>query len=322
MSLRILSPSMLQTLVRGMSTKAGSKNIGFIGLGNMGGFMATNLINAGHKLHVNDISKPACDKLKAKGATVYENTTELAKNSDIVITMLPNNAIVECSYNAIIDGGINKDTIFIDSSTVSPDLVRSLQKKISDKGARFIDAPVSGGVIGAEQATLTFMVGGTEAEYNAVKPVLEAMGKRIAHCGVYGMGQAAKLCNNMCFAITMIGIAETMNLAIRQGLDPKLFAEIINSSTGRSFSSEIYNPVPGISPTSPSNREYAGGFSTALIAKDLGLVKNVAADTNSPIPLGSLCQKIYSNLNQEGVVSNKDFSVVYDVLKNGKLNYQ
>jgi len=144
-----------QTLVRAMSTQGGSKNIGFVGLGNMGANMASNLIKAGHKLHVYDISKPACDGLAAKGATVYSKTSELAKNSDFVITMLPNNAIVDASYDEMTADGVNKHTIFIDSSTISPDLVKSLQKKISGKGARFIDAPVSGGVPGAEQATLT-----------------------------------------------------------------------------------------------------------------------------------------------------------------------
>ncbi|XP_017077268.1 probable 3-hydroxyisobutyrate dehydrogenase, mitochondrial [Drosophila eugracilis] len=323
MSLRVMSPAMLnawsQTLVRAMSTQGGSKNIGFVGLGNMGANMASNLIKAGHKLHVYDISKPACDGLAAKGATVYSKTSELAKNSDFVITMLPNNAIVEASYEEMSADGVNKDTIFIDSSTISPELVKSLQKKISGKGARFIDAPVSGGVPGAEQATLTFMVGGTEAEYNAVKAVLECMGKRITHCGVYGMGQAAKLCNNMMLAISMIGVSEAMNLAVRQGLDANVFAEIINSSTGRCWASEIYNPVPGVCPTAPANRDYAGGFSTALITKDLGLASGVASTSNSPIPLGSLAHKVYQSLCEKGL-GNKDFSVVYDLMKKEKFS--
>ncbi|EDX07737.1 GD25359 [Drosophila simulans] len=304
MSLRVMSPAMLnawsQTLVRAMSTQGGAKNIGFVGLGNMGANMASNLIKAGHKLHVLDISKPACEGLAAKGATVYAKTSELAKNSDFVITMLPNNAIVDASYDEMTADG-------------------SLQKKISAKGARFIDAPVSGGVPGAEQATLTFMVGGTEAEYNAVKAVLECMGKKITHCGVYGMGQAAKLCNNMMLAISMIGVSEAMNLAVRQGLDANVFAEIINSSTGRCWASEIYNPVPGVCPTAPANRDYAGGFSSALITKDLGLASGVANASNSPIPLGSLAHKVYQSLCDKGL-GNKDFSVVYDLMKKEKFS--
>ncbi|KAH8254665.1 hypothetical protein KR032_011549 [Drosophila birchii] len=325
MSLRVMSPAMLsawsQTLVRAMSSQSGSgKNIGFVGLGNMGSNMASNLIKAGHKLHVFDISKPACDGLAAQGATVYSKTSELAKNSDFVITMLPNNAIVDASYEEMTADGVNKNTIFIDSSTISPELVKSLQKKISGKGARFIDAPVSGGVLGAEQATLTFMVGGTEAEYNAVKGLLECMGKRITHCGVYGMGQAAKLCNNMMLAISMIGVAEAMNLAVRQGLDASVFAEIINTSTGRCWASEIYNPVAGICPNAPANRNYAGGFSTALITKDLGLASGVANSSNSPIPLGSLAHKVYQSLCEKGL-GNKDFSVVYDLMKKEKFSF-
>lgn len=321
MSIRIVSQSLLsalnQTLVRGMSTQGGSKNIGFVGLGNMGGHMASNLIKAGHKLHVYDISKPACDNLKAKGATVYTKTSELAQNSDFVITMLPNNDIVDASYKEMTAEGVNKNTFFIDSSTIDPVLVKSLQKRISAKGARFIDAPVSGGVPGAEQATLTFMVGGTEAEYNTVKAVLECMGKRITHCGDYGMGQAAKLANNMMLAISMIGVSEAMNLAIRLGLNPKTFAEIINSSTGRCWASELYNPVPGVTPTAPANKDYAGGFSTDLITKDLGLASGVATSSNTPIPMGALAHQIYRTLKSKGL-GNKDFSVIYDFMKNEK----
>ncbi|XP_036331405.1 probable 3-hydroxyisobutyrate dehydrogenase, mitochondrial [Rhagoletis pomonella] len=321
MALRIVftlptSKALGQTLVRAMSSQAAaSKNVGFIGLGNMGGHMASNLIKQGHKLHVYDISKEACNNLKSKGATIYEKTTDLAKNSDFVITMLPNNDIVWEAYNQMTADGVNKNTLFIDSSTIDPNLVKQLQKFIRDKGARFIDAPVSGGVPGAEQATLTFMVGGTQEEYRTVKPLLEGMGKRITYCGSYGMGQAAKLCNNMLLGITMIGTAEAMNLAIRQGLDPKVFAEIVNSSTGRCWSSEVYNPVPGITPSAPSNKGYAGGFSTDLITKDLGLASGVATATNTPIPLGALTHQIYRTLKSQGL-GGKDFSIVYDFLKN------
>ncbi|XP_061395915.1 probable 3-hydroxyisobutyrate dehydrogenase, mitochondrial [Musca vetustissima] len=311
--------SMGQTFVRAMSSQSGGKNIGFIGLGNMGGHMATNLMKKGHKLHVFDISKPACENMKAKGAQVYDNTSELALKSDFVITMLPNNDIVSKSYEEMTANGVNKDTIFIDSSTIDPNLVKQLQKMISSKGARFIDAPVSGGVPGAEQATLTFMVGGTTEEYNAVKSVLECMGKRITHCGDYGMGQAAKLCNNMMLGISMIGVAEAMNLAIRQGLNPQTFAEIINSSTGRCWASEVYNPVPGVTPTAPANNDYKGGFSTDLITKDLGLASGVATSSNTPIPLGAMAHQIYRTLKAHGLGS-KDFSVVYDFMKNTKYN--
>lgn len=265
-----------------------------------------------------DISPAACDAVKAKGAQVAANVSAVANDADFVITMLPNNDIVSQTYETIVDGAkINPKTIFIDSSTIDPNVAKSVQKLVVANGARFIDAPVSGGVPGAEQATLTFMVGGTAAEYAAVTPTLECMGKRITHCGDYGMGQAAKICNNMLLAISMIGVCETMNMAIRLGLDPKQFMDIVNSSTGRCWSSEVYNPVPGLVPTAPCNRDYAGGFSTDLITKDLGLASAVATASNSPIPMGSLAHQVFRTLKANGL-GGKDFSVVYEFLKNEK----
>lgn len=323
MSIRVLCASknaaqIGDVLARFMST-GGSSNIGFIGLGNMGGHMANNLMKQGHKLNVYDVSAPACDALKAKGANVSSSPKDAAKNADFVITMLPNNDIVSSTYDAIVKDGVSNKTIFIDSSTIDPNVAKSIQKLVTSKGARFVDAPVSGGVPGAEAATLTFMVGGTSAEYEAVKSTLECMGKRITHCGDYGMGQAAKLCNNMLLGISMIGVCETMNLAIRLGLDAKMFMDIVNSSTGRCWSSEVYNPVPGLVPTAPANRDYAGGFSTDLITKDLGLASGVATASNTPIPLGSMAHQIYRTMKSRGL-GNKDFSIVYDFLKNEKNN--
>lgn len=269
----------------------------------------------GHQLNVFDISAPACAAMKAAGANVCKNQAEVAKTSDFVVTMLPNNDIVAETFEIMTADGVNKDTIFIDSSTIDPNYVKRIQKDVAKKGARFVDAPVSGGVPGAEAGTLTFMVGGTNEEYNAVKPILEGMGKKITHCGGYGMGQAAKICNNMMLGISMVGLAEVMNLAIRLGLDPKQFAEIINSSTGRSWASEINNPVPGIIATAPASRNYEGGFQTGLMTKDLGLASGVATATNTPIPLGALSHQIYRSVMAHGR-TNKDFSVVYDFLKN------
>ncbi|XP_055370891.1 probable 3-hydroxyisobutyrate dehydrogenase, mitochondrial [Condylostylus longicornis] len=303
--------------MRCLATAADNKNIGFIGLGNMGGHMATNLMKKGHKLHVYDVSKPACEAVRAKGAKIAD-LSEIAK-MDYVITMLPNNDIVYNTFEELMKKDINKNALFIDSSTIDPNVVKSIQKIVKAKGARFVDAPVSGGVPGAEQATLTFMVGGTVDEYNAVKPVLEGMGKRITHCGSYGMGQAAKLANNMMLAISMIGVSEAMNLAIRLGLDAQTFADIINSSTGRCWSSEMYNPVPGIVKTAPANFGYSGGFSTDLITKDLGLASGVATASNTPIPMGALAHQIYRTLKSQGL-GNKDFSVVYDFMKNESNN--
>lgn len=298
---------------RMMSTNA--TTVGFIGLGQMGNRMATNLINKGYKLNVYDISSDACTAMKAKGAQVFDSTQELAKNSKFVLTMLPNNTIVQKTYEEMIKDGVNKETLFVDSSTVDPNISKYVQKIVSGAGARFVDAPVSGGVMGAQNATLTFMVGGTTEEYDGVKEFLGAMGKKITHCGTYGMGEAAKICNNMMLAISMIGTAETMNLAVRLGLDPKVFNEIINSSTGRSWASEINNPVPGLNPTAPPSHNYDGGFSTALITKDLGLASSVATESNSPIPLGALSHHIYRMMCAKGL-GNKDFAVIYEFIKN------
>lgn len=294
---------------------SGPKNVGFIGLGNMGTPMASNLMAKGHKLHVFDISAAAKDGLKAKGATTYDNVSDLAKASDFVVSMLPNNDIVAETYDTILTGGINTSTMFIDSSTIDPNVAKAVQKKIKAAGASFVDAPVSGGVPGAKNATLTFMVGGTQEEYDRVKGLLEGMGKKITHCGSYGMGQAAKVCNNMMLGISMCGLAECMNLAIRLGLDAKVFADIINASTGRSWASEVNNPVPGLIPTAPAANEYAGGFATGLITKDLGIASAVATTSNTPIPLGALTHQIYRTLMAKGL-ANKDFSVVYDFIKN------
>lgn len=294
---------------------SGPKNVGFIGLGNMGTPMASNLMAKGHKLHVFDISAEAKDGLKAKGATTYDNVSDLAKASDFVVTMLPNNDIVADTYDSILKGGINTSTMFIDSSTIDPNVSKAVQKKVKAAGASFVDAPVSGGVPGAKNATLTFMVGGTQEEYERVKGLLEGMGKKITHCGSYGMGQAAKVCNNMMLGISMCGLAECMNLAIRLGLDAKVFADIINASTGRCWASEVNNPVPGLIPTAPAANQYAGGFATGLITKDLGIASAVATTSNTPIPLGALTHQIYRTLMAKGL-ANKDFSVVYDFMKN------
>jgi len=302
-----------ELFVRLMSANAGPTNVGFIGCGNMGAHMVRNLAKKGHKLHVYDVSPQACNAVQSSTVSVCKNQREVAENSEFVITMLPNNDIVSQTYEQMVGDGLKGKT-FIDSSTIDPNVAKTVQKLVKSKGSRFVDAPVSGGVIGAENATLTFMVGGTAEDYDTVKALLECMGQQITHCGSYGMGQAAKLCNNMMLGISMIGVCETMNLAVRLGLDAKVFSDIINSSTGRCWSSEIYNPVPGICSNAPCNRDYAGGFSTALITKDLGLAAGIATASNTPIPLGAAAHQIYRTLQCKGL-GNKDFSYVYEYLK-------
>ncbi|KAH8240355.1 hypothetical protein KR038_005152 [Drosophila bunnanda] len=289
--------------------------IGFIGLGNMGNPMASNLLKSGHKLHVFDISKRACDDLEKKGAVVHSGVAKVAENLNYVITMLPNNAIVEATYDEIISQGLKKDTTFMDCSTICPELVKSLLEKISSQGGRFLDAPVSGGVPGAQQASLTFMVGAAEEDFRAVKGILECMGQRIVHCGDQGMGQAAKLCNNMMLAISMVGASEAMNLAVSQGLDARIFAEILNSSTGRSWASEFYNPVPGISASTLVNK-----VPISLINKDLDLAMDAAKASNSTIPMGALTHKIYSSLIMQGL-GHRDFSDIYQLMQQKRFTF-
>ncbi|KAK0161556.1 hypothetical protein PV327_010015 [Microctonus hyperodae] len=284
-------------------------NVGFVGLGNMGNSMAKNLLKKGHKLTVYDTNKSAVTNLVEAGARGASSAEELSKESNIVITMLPTNDHVWDSYtgeNGLLRGA-QKNAIFIDSSTIDPLMSQKISIETLKKGAKFLDGPVSGGVVGARDGTLTFMVGGNEDVYKCVKSVLEAMGTRIVHCGDVGMGQVAKLCNNMLLAISMIGVSEVVNLADRLGLDPKVMLSILNTSTGRCWSSEIYPPIPGVIDTVPSSNNYQGGFMTSLMTKDLGLAQSAATRSNTAIPLGSLAHQIYRILMTHGH-EQKDFS--------------
>ncbi|CAG0882340.1 unnamed protein product [Darwinula stevensoni] len=213
---------------------------------------------------------------------------------------------------------VKPGTLLIDSSTIDPGTAKMVAAEAEKKGAMYMDAPVSGGVNAAKAATLTFMVGAkSKGEFEAAKILLSSMGKNIVHCGDVGMGQAAKICNNMLLAISMIGTAETMNLGIRLGLDAKLLASILNSSSGRCWSSEVYNPVPGILENVPSSKDYEGGFGAALMTKDLGLAATAANSTHTPIPLGSLAHQIYRLMLGAGF-GGKDFSSVYKFLQQQK----
>lgn len=290
--------------------------IGFVGLGNMGGHMAKNLLKKGYKLTVYDINKLAVTNLVEAGADCASSAAEMSKEAEVVISMLPSNQHVLDIYTG--DNGIlsaaKKNALLIDSSTVDPSVSQLIASRTQERSLRFIDSPVSGGVNAARDGTLTFMVGGSEMNFNDAKSILETMGSRIVHCGDVGMGQAAKLCNNMLLAISMIGTAEAFNLGQKLGLDAKVLADIVNSSSGRCWSSDLYNPVPGILPNVPSSKNYEGGFGTTLMAKDLGLAQSAATRTQAPIPLGSLAHQIYRAVIAHGF-SNKDFSVIYQFLK-------
>ncbi|XP_043590174.1 3-hydroxyisobutyrate dehydrogenase, mitochondrial isoform X2 [Bombus pyrosoma] len=290
--------------------------VGFIGLGNMGSHMARNILRNGHKLVVFDVNESAVSSLTEVGADRASDPTEVAKDVEVVVSMLPSNQDVLDVYN--IKNGLlssaKRDTLLIDSSTIDPFVSQILAKEAEKISVNFIDSPVSGGINAAKNGTLTFMVGGSKENFELAKPLLKSMGSKIIHCGNVGMGQAAKLCNNMLLAISMIGTAEAFNLGQKLGLDPKVLANIVNSSSGRCWSSELYNPVPGILDNVPSSKNYEGGFGVTLMAKDLGLVQAAAAKVEASIPFGSLAHQIYRTIIAQGF-TKKDFSFVYQFLK-------
>jgi len=300
------------TKCTGVRHSSGGQPIGFIGLGNMGANMAMNLIKKGHPLIIYDIQSAAHGKFEKMGVKIASTPAELAEQTDRIVTMLPASQHVRSVYTSS-DGllkGVQPGTLLIDSSTIDPDTSKEISVHVKARNATYLDAPVSGGVGAASAGTLTFMVGGPKKEYALIEPILMKMGSKVVHCGEVGAGQAAKICNNMLLAISMIGTAETMNLGIRMGLDAKLLASIINSSSGRCWSSEMYNPVPGVHPSCPSSNNFEGGFGTFLMAKDLGLAQNASALTGSPTPLGSLACQLYRMMCSKGL-ANKDFSAIY-----------
>lgn len=278
--------------------------------------MAKNLLDSGCSLIVHDMYPEAVADLKLLGAETASTPSEVASRTKQIVTMLPSSPNVEEVYAG--EHGILKSvqegTLLIDSSTIDPTVSKNMAALAKDKGAIYLDAPVSGGVNAAKTAVLTFMVGGKEAGFEEAKPILEQMGKNVVHTGKVGTGQAAKICNNMLLAISMIGVSEAMNLGIRLGLDPSMMAEIINSSSGRCWSSDTYNPCPGVMPGVPSSNNYQGGFGTALMAKDLGLAQNAATSTKTATPLGSLAHQMYRIMCNKGY-SKLDFGSVFKFLK-------
>ncbi|XP_019581718.1 3-hydroxyisobutyrate dehydrogenase, mitochondrial isoform X3 [Rhinolophus sinicus] len=307
--------------------------VGFIGLGNMGNPMAKNLMKHGYPLIIYDVFPDACKEFQDAGEQagsrpplkvqdghlqiqVVSSPADVAEKADRIITMLPtsNNAIEAYSGANGILKKVKKGSLLIDSSTIDPTVSKQLAKEVEKMGAVFMDAPVSGGVGAARSGNLTFMVGGVEDEFAAAQELLGCMGSNVVYCGAVGTGQAAKICNNMLLAISMIGTAEAMNLGIRLGLDPKLLAKILNMSSGRCWSSDTYNPVPGVMDGVPSANNYQGGFGTTLMAKDLGLAQDSATSTKSPILLGSQAHQIYRVMCAKGY-SKKDFSSVFQFLR-------
>ncbi|WP_019365701.1 3-hydroxyisobutyrate dehydrogenase [Pseudomonas sp.] len=283
--------------------------IAFIGLGNMGAPMAHNLLKAGHALTVFDVNAQAVGALAEAGAKAANSARDAVLECELVITMLPAAAHVRSVYlgeegllAALPDGAVA-----VDSSTIDPQTAREVAQVAAGRGVAMADAPVSGGTGGAQAGTLTFMVGATPELFNLIQPILSDMGRNIVHCGEVGTGQVAKVCNNLLLGISMIGVAEAMALGDALGIDTKVLAGIINTSTGRCWSSDTYNPWPGIIETAPSSRGYTGGFGADLMLKDLGLATEAAKQVRQPVLLGALAQQLYQSMSQRGE-GGKDFS--------------
>ncbi|KAJ3241371.1 hypothetical protein HDU81_000935 [Chytriomyces hyalinus] len=300
--------------------------IGFVGLGQMGYPMAMNLVAKGGATSfvVYDTSAPVAERLAAaSGAgvvTVAKTPSEVAEACDVVVTMLPAGPHVRDVYLHASTGLVaglaragRKNALLVDSSTIDVATSKDVARAVESAGSVMLDAPVSGGTLGAEAGTLTFMVGSPNAQtFNTVKDrILVHMGKNIVHCGTVGNGQVAKICNNMMLGISMIAASETMNLGVRLGMDPKLLAGIINTSSGRCWSTDTYNPCPGVLPNVPAARDYTGGFGTSLMAKDLSLAVSAAHESKSTVTLGAVAHQIYNQVSSQKEYKTKDFSAVY-----------
>ncbi|MET8430376.1 3-hydroxyisobutyrate dehydrogenase [Nocardia sp. NPDC004860] len=287
--------------------------VGFLGLGHMGGPMAANLVEAGYDVLAFDPVPAAQDQARQDGATVVATAAEAVSASDIVITMLPNGRIVLDLYGEILPAA-KPGTLFVDCSTIDVADAKQAAEIAAAAGHRALDAPVSGGVAGAAAGTLTFMVGGADADFADALPLLEVMGGKVVHCGGAGVGQAAKICNNMLLGISMIGLSEAIVLGEKLGLTHDKFFDVVSTASGQSWALTSYCPVPGPVPASPANNDYQPGFATALMSKDLGLAANALRANGVDGQIGQLAAEIYSRFNQEE--AGKDFSaIVTDIRK-------
>ncbi|MCV7281949.1 3-hydroxyisobutyrate dehydrogenase [Mycolicibacterium flavescens] len=286
--------------------------IAFLGLGNMGGPMAANLVAAGQSVRAFDIVPALRETAAGKGATTFDTGAEAVAEADVVITSLPNGDIVKACYAEVLPAA-KPDTLFIDTSTISVDDARTINGQAADRGFAQLDAPVSGGVKGATAGTLAFMVGGDEAAVERARPILDPMAGKIIHCGASGTGQAAKLCNNMVLAVQQIAIGEAFVLAEKLGLSAQSLFDVITGATGNCWSVHTNCPVPGPVPTSPANNDFKPGFATALMNKDLGLAMNAVKSTGANAPLGSHAAQIYADFAADH--ADKDFSAVIELLR-------
>ncbi|MEL7198388.1 MAG: 3-hydroxyisobutyrate dehydrogenase [Pseudomonadota bacterium] len=286
--------------------------IAFIGLGNMGGGMAANLVKAGHDVRAFDLSADALAAASEAGCTTFTSASEACADAEAAVSMLPNGAIVKSVYEADVIGTAPDGAVFLDCSTIDVATAREVIESAQSAGYDMVDAPVSGGIAAANGGTLTFMVGGTKEAFARAEPILQAMGKAVIHAGDAGNGQAAKICNNMLLGIQMIGTAEAFSMAEKLGLDPQTFYDISSVSSGQCWSMTSYCPVAGVGPQSPSDNGYEGGFASALMLKDLRLAMEAAGTSGANTPLGKHSTEIYEAFAEEN--GGLDFSAIIKTL--------
>ena len=284
------------------------KKVGFIGLGNMGARMATLLLEAGYEVIGHDINEEFINQLLPKGLKKASNLNNISKEADIIMTMLPNGEIVEEVLDSILNN-LRPGTLIVDCSTIDVDKAKDLHQKCEDKKLLFLDAPVSGGVGGAENGTLTFMVGGTENAYKKILPLFEVLGKKSLLCGSCGSGQATKACNNMLLATTMIGVGESFNLGKKLGLDPQKLFEILSTSTGSCWAINNYCPIKGVGPESPADNDFIPGFSASLMFKDLTIALKAIDTTSTSAPFGKRAQENFGDMVKDNK-GDLDFSAI------------
>lgn len=288
-------------------------NIAFIGLGNMGGPMAANLVKVGHKVAGFDLVEASCAQAKADGVAIAGKAVDAVKDAEVVITMLPAGKHVVSVWGDVLPA-VAKGALMIDCSTIDVENARKSHALAAEHHLASVDAPVSGGTGGAKNATLTFMAGGASEAFARAKPILEAMGKKIVHCGEAGAGQAAKICNNMILGISMIAVSEAFALAEKLGLSHQALFDVASTSSGQCWSLTSYCPVPGPVPTSPANNDYKPGFATALMLKDLRLSQEAAKAAGAVTPLGAHAESIYETFDKAGH-GGMDFSGIIHQLR-------
>ena len=287
--------------------------VAFIGLGNMGGGMAANLAKAGHEVMAFDLSQDALARASANGCTIAEGAEQAVANAEAVVTMLPAGRHVADVYRTNVLLNAPKDAILLDCSTIDVATAKAVEGEAAFAGFEMVDAPVSGGIAAAEGGTLTFMVGGSDEAFEKARPILEKMGKAVIHAGGPGAGQAAKICNNMLLGATMAATCEAFVLAQKLGLDPQTFFDISSKASGQSWSMTSYCPVRGVGPETPADRNYDGGFATALMLKDLRLAMEAAQSVDAYTPMGGEAAELYQRFIDRGG-AGKDFSALIKMI--------